>query len=279
MRENDERSARPQEMGQPRPVERASCTAASTTARAGFRCRSSTESRSSETRSRSRSCARRSRASKTTSASRSAPRPRRRARLARRLFFEYGKSTIDVWRLRSEAFVSEDHDVRRGRRDARAGPAGRPRFPSRDGARRQLGDGRRDAARARADPGRRRPAGARPARPRNAPAACGGASASSRSTSARRWRRRSRCATAVENGRAVALLVDRAYPEDRVVVPYFGRADAVPALAGAPRPILRLRDPARLLPAQPGRLLPQRLGNADSRRRVASRPTRTRGAS
>src|SRR5512141_3340815 len=26
-------------------------------------------------------------------------------RLARRLFFEYGKSVIDVWRLRSEAFV------------------------------------------------------------------------------------------------------------------------------------------------------------------------------
>ena len=28
---------------------------------------------------------------------------------------------------------------------------------------------------------------------------------------------------AVEGGRAVALLVDRAYPEDRVVVPFFGR--------------------------------------------------------
>ena len=30
---------------------------------------------------------------------------RRAARLARRLFFEYGRATIDVWRLRSEAFV------------------------------------------------------------------------------------------------------------------------------------------------------------------------------
>ncbi len=28
---------------------------------------------------------------------------------------------------------------------------------------------------------------------------------------------------AVENGRAVALLVDRAYPEDEVIVPFFGR--------------------------------------------------------
>ena len=27
------------------------------------------------------------------------------ARLARRLFFEYGRSTIDVWRMRSEAFI------------------------------------------------------------------------------------------------------------------------------------------------------------------------------
>ena len=31
---------------------------------------------------------------------------------------------------------------------------------------------------------------------------------------------------AVERGRAVALLVDRAYPEDRVFVPFFGRATA-----------------------------------------------------
>jgi KDO2-lipid IV(A) lauroyltransferase len=29
--------------------------------------------------------------------------------------------------------------------------------------------------------------------------------------------------SAVENGRAVALLVDRAYPEDQVLVPFFGR--------------------------------------------------------
>ncbi len=32
-----------------------------------------------------------------------------------------------------------------------------------------------------------------------------------------------RVRTAVENGRAVALLVDRAYPEDEVIVPFFGR--------------------------------------------------------
>ena len=31
--------------------------------------------------------------------------PRGAARLARALFFEYGRHTIDVWRLRSEAFV------------------------------------------------------------------------------------------------------------------------------------------------------------------------------
>ncbi len=39
----------------------------------------------------------------------------------------------------------------------------------------------------------------------------------------RPWRRRSGCARAVDGGRAVALLVDRAYPEDEVIVPFFGR--------------------------------------------------------
>jgi KDO2-lipid IV(A) lauroyltransferase len=32
-----------------------------------------------------------------------------------------------------------------------------------------------------------------------------------------------RVRSAIERGRAVALLVDRAYPEDRVIVPFFGR--------------------------------------------------------
>ena len=45
--------------------------------------------------------------------------------LARRQFFEYGRHTIDVWRLRSEAFVPRittfDEDARRPR--ARAGAA------------------------------------------------------------------------------------------------------------------------------------------------------------
>ena len=67
---------------------------------------------------------------------------------------------------------------------------------------------------------------------------------------------------AVDRGRAVALLVDRAYPEDQVIVPFFGR----------PTPFLR--SPALLarfcgcdiLPGfflrNAGRLLLQRLGRA-----------------
>ncbi len=50
--------------------------------------------------------------------------------------------------------------------------------------------------------------------------------------------------TAIEAGRAVALLVDRAYPEDRVHVPFFGR----------PTPFLR--SPALLARFCGGEILP-----------------------
>ena len=71
-------------------------------------------------------------------------------------------------------------------------------------------------------PGRRRAAGARPERPGNAAAAAarlGVESIDIGSSMATAFR----CGRAVERGRAVALLVDRAYPEDRVIVPFFGR--------------------------------------------------------
>ena len=66
------------------------------------------------------------RACATTSAPPSASRRREADELARRQFFEYGRHTIDVWRLRSEAFVPRittfDEDAARPR--ARAGAAG-----------------------------------------------------------------------------------------------------------------------------------------------------------
>ena len=43
------------------------------------------------------------------------------ARLTRRLFFDYGRAVIDTWRMRSEAFIPRDRDVRGGRAAARRG--------------------------------------------------------------------------------------------------------------------------------------------------------------
>ena len=85
------------------------------------------------------------------------------------------------------------HDLRPGRARPRARAAQRARFPARDRARRQLGDGRRHAAAPRSRARGRRPAGARPERAARCGSSCASASASSRSTSARRWPPRSRC--------------------------------------------------------------------------------------
>ncbi len=144
------------------------------------------------------------------------------ARLTRRLFFEYGRSTIDVWRLRSEAFtptittLEEDARVlaesRRGgrgfllvtghvgnwemgavtlkRHGLTAAVVGQPELdPNVQQMRLQLRE------------------------------RLGVDSIDIGSSMATAFRVRG----AVDRGRAVALLVDRAYPEDRVFVPFFGR--------------------------------------------------------
>jgi len=144
------------------------------------------------------------------------------ARLTRRLFFEYGRSTIDVWRLRSEAFtptittLEEDARVlaesRRGgrgfllvtghvgnwemgavtlkRHGLTAAVVGQPELdPDVQQMRLQLRE------------------------------RLGVESIDIGSSMATAFKVRG----AVDRGRAVALLVDRAYPEDRVFVPFFGR--------------------------------------------------------
>jgi KDO2-lipid IV(A) lauroyltransferase len=143
-------------------------------------------------------------------------------RLARRLFFEYGKSVIDVWRLRSEAFVprvtSFDAD---GAVVATVRKAGRG-FLLVTG---HVGNWEMGAVTLRAH-------GLTPAvvgQPELDPdveemrlslrTRLGVESIDIGSSMATAFRVRA----AIEAGRAVALLVDRAYPEDQVVVPYFGR--------------------------------------------------------
>jgi KDO2-lipid IV(A) lauroyltransferase len=144
------------------------------------------------------------------------------ARLTRSLFFEYGRATIDVWRLRSEAFTprietfDQDARVLEGcRRDGRgfllvtghvgnwemgavtlrrhgltAAVLGQPELDS-------------DVQQMRLELRQR----------------LGVESIDIGTSMATAFRVRS----AVERGRAVALLADRAYPEDAVLVPFFGR--------------------------------------------------------
>ncbi|MGZ6971792.1 MAG: lysophospholipid acyltransferase family protein, partial [Thermoanaerobaculia bacterium] len=149
--------------------------------------------------------------------------PEREAgRLARHLFFEYGRSVIDVWRLRSEAFVpkisSFDADraaLARVRRDGRGfllvtGHVGNWELGA--VTLRGLGLTPSVVGQPELDPdveamrlGLRRRLGVE--------------SIDIGSSTVTAFRVRA----AVEAGRAVALLVDRAYPEDQVMVSYFGR--------------------------------------------------------
>jgi len=146
----------------------------------------------------------------------------RAAELARGQFFEYGRHVIDVWRLRSEAFTpritsfDEDARVLAGcRRNGRGfllvtGHVGNWEMgavtlrrhglvpavvgqPELDTDVREMRRSLRDRL--------------------------GVESIDIGSSMATAFRVRA----AVDAGRAVALLVDRAYPEDRVVVPFFGR--------------------------------------------------------
>jgi lauroyl/myristoyl acyltransferase len=149
--------------------------------------------------------------------------PERKARrLARQLFFEYGRSVIDVWRLRSEAFVptvtSFDADrvvLERACRNGRG-------FLLVTG---HVGNWELGAVTLRAH-------GLTPAvvgQPELDPdveamrvglrSRLGVESIDIGTSTSTAFRVRA----AVDKGRAVALLVDRAYPEDEVVVDYFSR--------------------------------------------------------
>ncbi len=144
-------------------------------------------------------------------------------RLGRRLFFEYGRSVIDVWRLRSAAFVpritsfEEDRAVlatvqKNGRGFLLVtGHVGNWEM----GAVTLRGHGLTPSVvgQPELDPGVE-------AMRLSLRTRLGVESIDIGSSMATSFRVRS----AIEGGRAVALLVDRAYPEDQVLVPYFGRA-------------------------------------------------------
>ena len=144
------------------------------------------------------------------------------ASLARRVFFEYGRATIDVWRLRSEAFTPRittfEEDARvlaRSRRNGRG-------FLLVTG---HVGNWEMGAVTLR----RHDLTPAVVGQPELDPnvqdmrldlrTRLGVESIDIGSSMATAFKVRS----AVDRGRAVALLVDRAYPEDQVVVPFFGR--------------------------------------------------------
>ena len=173
-------------------------------------------------------------------------------RLARRLFFEYGRHTIDTWRLRGEAFTpriatfQEDAGVLAAARRAGRG------FLLVTG---HVGNWEMGAVTLR--------------RHGLTPAVVGQPELSPRVQEMRQQLRERvgvesidigtsmstafRVRRAVDGGRAVAMLVDRAYPDDRVEVPFFGK----------PTPFLR--SPALLArfcacPILPGFFLRRRDG-------------------
>jgi lauroyl/myristoyl acyltransferase len=142
--------------------------------------------------------------------------------LARAQFFEYGRHTIDVWRLRSDAFtpqITSFDDDARVLSDVRRGGRGFLLVTGHVGnwemgavTLRRHGLVPAVVGQAELD------AGVREMR-QSLRDRLGVESIDIGSSMATAFRVRS----AVDGGRAVALLVDRAYPEDRVVVPYFGR--------------------------------------------------------
>ncbi len=147
---------------------------------------------------------------------------RRAAELARRQFFEYGRQTIDVWRLRSESFVpqittlAEDARVLAGsRRDGRG-------FLLVTG---HVGNWEMGAVTLRQHDLVPAVVGQRELDPnvqemrRELREHLGVESIDIGSSMATAFKVRA----AVNRGRAVALLVDRAYPEDQVIVPFFGK--------------------------------------------------------
>jgi lauroyl/myristoyl acyltransferase len=149
--------------------------------------------------------------------------PEREARrLARRLFFEYGKSVIDVWRLRSEAFVPKITSF-----DADAATLARVRKNGRGFllVTGHVGNWEMGAVTLRGHALTPAVVGQPELDPDveamrlSLRTRLGVESIDIGSSMATAFRVRA----AIEAERAVALLVDRAYPEDQVVVSYFGR--------------------------------------------------------
>ncbi len=179
--------------------------------------------------------------------------PSEAASLTRRLFFEYGRATIDTWRLRSEAFTPRITTLEQDARVLTAARRGGRGFLLVTG---HVGNWEMGAVTLRThaltaavvgqpelDPGVQEMRLKQRAR-------LGVESIDIGSSMATAFKVR----TAIDAGRAVALLVDRAYPEDRVLVPFFGR----------PTPFLR--SPALLArfcgcPILPGFFLRSRDGS------------------
>ncbi len=143
-------------------------------------------------------------------------------RLARRQFFEYGRHTIDVWRLRSESFVPRIATFEEDARVLTASRRGGRGFLLVTG---HVGNWELGAVTLRQH-------GLVPAvvgQPELDPNVqemrqrlrerLGVESIDIGSSMATAFKVRA----AIDAGRAAALLVDRAYPEDRVVVPFFGK--------------------------------------------------------
>ncbi len=147
--------------------------------------------------------------------------PREAARLARKLFFEYGRATIDVWKMRSEAFVPRITTLETDAAVLARSRAGGRGFLLVTG---HVGNWEMGAVTLRAH--------------RLTPAVVGQPELDP-DVQAMRLQLRTRLGVesidigssmatafkvraAVDRGRAVALLVDRAYPEDQVIVPFFG---------------------------------------------------------
>lgn len=144
------------------------------------------------------------------------------ARLARRLFFEYGRSTIDVWRMRSEAFIPRITSLEEDARVLAAVRAGGRGFLLVTG---HVGNWEMGAVTLKAH-GLTAAVVGQPELDPNVQemrlklrARLGVESIDIGSSMGTAFKVRA----AVDRGRAVALLVDRAYPEDRVFVPFFGR--------------------------------------------------------
>ena len=149
--------------------------------------------------------------------------PEREARrLARRLFFEYGRSVIDVWRLRSEAFVPRVTSFEADRTVLASVQKNGRGFLLVTG---HVGNWEMGAVTLRGHSLTPAVVGQPELDPDveamrlSLRKRLGVESIDIGSSAATAFRVRA----AVEGGRAVALLVDRAYPEDHVLVPYFGR--------------------------------------------------------